>query len=152
MITIFDFYAFDGAALGSTSAADMPEAVRSFFDVKGFSCIGLGDGETSHEWSVTLDGATTPRYVVERRGQRAAPSYTPAADPRPGFYYVSIIREGGAYVFLRGPFTKHQDALDAVAPSREIAERVDPRACWYAFGTARRDTDAGPGVLDRQGL
>lgn len=147
---LFDFYSFDGAAIGSTSAQDFPEAVRSFFDVKGFSCVGVEDTDNvSHAWSVTIDGSDVPRYAVQRRGEQALPHYQPPADRRPGFYYVSIKRENGEARFLRGPFTLHKDALDALPAAREAAERVDPRACWYAFGTARSATDAGPGILDQ---
>lgn len=70
------------------------------------------------------------------------------ADPRPGFYYVSA-QDGPRSVLVRGPYTSHVEALRAVDATRTEAERVDPRAIWYAWGTARSETDLGPGALDR---
>jgi hypothetical protein len=69
-------------------------------------------------------------------------------DPRPGFYYVSAI-DGARKVFARGPFPTHREALDRVDATRTAVEKVDPRAPWYAWGTARSEVDQGPGVLDR---
>jgi hypothetical protein len=71
-------------------------------------------------------------------------------DTRPGFYYVSVVRDGGDYRLLRGPFENdHVSALAAVDASREEAIALDPRAFWYAYGTVRTDVDCGPGILDR---
>lgn len=76
------------------------------------------------------------------------PKDVEVADHRPGFYYVSIVREDGAWGLMRGPFPKHREALQAVDDARVFGERIDPRACWYAWGTCRSETDRGPGVLD----
>lgn len=70
------------------------------------------------------------------------------ADKRPGFYYVSALDDGGRRVLVRGPFSSHREALDALEPTKAAAERIDVRAWSYAWGTARSETDAGPGVLD----
>jgi hypothetical protein len=68
-----------------------------------------------------------------------APASTQKADAAPGNYYVTV-RDGERYALLLGPFTNdHQRALDAVEEVRRVAEELDPRASWYAFGTARVD-------------
>ena len=68
-------------------------------------------------------------------------------DPRPGFYYVSCMRDDGAKRLVRGPWTSHVDALANVRKVQTEAENVDARAVWYAWGTARSETDAGLGIL-----
>lgn len=69
-------------------------------------------------------------------------------DPRPGNYYVSVI-EGKRYALLYGPFTRHQDALDAVERVRAKAYELDRYSHWYAFGTARAPDDYNkPGKLN----
>lgn len=71
-------------------------------------------------------------------------------DPRPGFYYVSVVRGESDVRLLRGPFVNdHAAALEAVFAARFRAYDLDPRAQWYAFGTVRVEEDAGPGILDR---
>jgi len=69
-------------------------------------------------------------------------------DPRPGFYYVSAI-DGPRRSMVRGPFPTHAEALERVEATRRLVEERDPRAHWYAWGTARSETDLGKGVLDR---
>lgn len=69
-------------------------------------------------------------------------------DARPGFYYVSAI-DGARRSLVRGPFRTHAEALGAVEPTKRLVEERDPRAHWYAWGTARSEADLGPGVLDR---
>ena len=81
---------------------------------------------------------------------RAEESGAQAPDSKPGFYYVSVVRDSGDYRLLRGPFVNdHAGALAAVDAARFRAYDLDPRAQWYAYGTARLDTDAGPGILDK---
>ena len=67
-------------------------------------------------------------------------------DPRPGFYYVTCI-DGDRVAFVRGPWADHASALAAVHTVKVTAEDLDPRAFWYAWGTARSETDRGPGAL-----
>lgn len=69
-------------------------------------------------------------------------------DPRPGFYYVSAI-DGARRSLVRGPFPTHAAALEAVEPAKKLVEERDPRAHWYAWGTARNEVNLGPGALDR---
>lgn len=68
-------------------------------------------------------------------------------DLRPGFYYVSAQRDDGARVLVRGPYSTHRAALDAVQDTMIEAAERDFRAFWYAWGTARSETDLGPGKL-----
>lgn len=84
------------------------------------------------------------------RRKRAEPvEYGPGnPDPRPGFYYVSAV-DGPRRSLVRGPFSTHAEALERVEDTRRLVEERDPRAHWYAWGTARSETNAGPGVLDR---
>lgn len=70
-----------------------------------------------------------------------------AADPRPGFYYVSIQNDAGERRFIRGPWSSHAAALAALPEVRAHCQRIDPRGAWYAYGTARSDVDQGPGLL-----
>lgn len=68
-------------------------------------------------------------------------------DLRPGFYYVTTRRDDGETRRVRGPYATHRAALDAVSDvAIEAAER-DFRAHFYAWGTARSETDLGPGIL-----
>lgn len=75
-------------------------------------------------------------------------------DPRPGSYYVSV-RDyvdnagGGRTGILLGPFKLHSKALEWVDRAKAMAERVNDRAFWYAFGTLRRELDyQGSGTLN----
>lgn len=83
---------------------------------------------------------------------QVAPELVPAevepADHRPGFYYVSAIRDDGRKALVKGPFPKHREALQAVEATKTTVGRFDPRAPWYAWGTARSEVDQGPGILD----
>ncbi len=71
----------------------------------------------------------------------------PSPDGRPGFYYVTI-RDGPRHGLLAGPFENdHPAALALVAQVREIAQAVNTRAVFAAFGTAWSEVDQGPGIL-----
>lgn len=71
-----------------------------------------------------------------------------APDPRPGYYYVSVL-DGPRSARLRGPFVDdHAGALAAVDDARRALDRIDPRSAFYAFGTCRSEVDAGLGFLD----
>lgn len=70
-----------------------------------------------------------------------------APDSRPGFYYVTAI-DGPRYARILGPFVDdHAGALAAVEATRTEADRRDPRAWFWAFGTCRSVEDLGPGAL-----
>jgi hypothetical protein len=74
-------------------------------------------------------------------------------DPRPGNYYVSMV-DGPRFALLAGPFAQHAVALDQVEPAKTIAQKLDPWADFYAFGTVRMADDyTTPGKLnERLGL
>ena len=72
-------------------------------------------------------------------------------DTRPGYYYVSVI-DGIRNGRLSGPYTTHQEALDDVPAVQVVAQNVDARADFYAFGTMRSETNLGPGILNKTGL
>ena len=59
---------------------------------------------------------------------------TAVIDPTKEFYVT--VNNNGRFGWLLGPFDDHQEALDKVHHARTLAERADPRAAWYAFGTA----------------
>ena len=63
-------------------------------------------------------------------------------------YYVSV-RDGSRWGLLLGPFTEHDEALAWVDRVRAVADEMDPRAPWYAFGTtAMASTYIKPGLLN----
>jgi hypothetical protein len=73
-------------------------------------------------------------------------------DTAPGPYYISVMKGDGEWRAESGPYPKHADALALVEKARGICEQMDPRACWYSFGTVRiKDDCTDPGVLQRRG-
>lgn len=54
-----------------------------------------------------------------------------------GGYYVTAL-DGARVGYLLGPYATHEAALADVDLGRRLAERVDLRAAWYAYGTARK--------------
>lgn len=61
-------------------------------------------------------------------------------DPRPGNYYVSVV-DGKRRALLAGPWPSHAEALARVDEVTRIACKLDPRGCWYLFGTCRLPDD-----------
>jgi hypothetical protein len=62
-------------------------------------------------------------------------------DTKPGMYYVTVM-DGARVGRLLGPFENdHAGALAMVDAVRKKAEEIDPKACWYAFGTVRIPND-----------
>ncbi len=51
-------------------------------------------------------------------------------------YYVTVRRDDGDSRALAGPFAEHDEALAWVSKTTRVANDRDPRAAWYAFGTA----------------
>lgn len=49
-------------------------------------------------------------------------------------FYVTVA-DAGKVGYLVGPFPDHAAALDKVDATRKVAERLDWRATFYAFGT-----------------
>ena len=73
-------------------------------------------------------------------------------DTAPGPYYISVMKDGGDWRAVSGPYDKHADALGLVDKARRICEQMDYRSVWYAFGTVRiRAPATEPGILQKQG-
>ena len=68
-------------------------------------------------------------------------------DPRPGAYYVSVV-DGPRHQILAGPFGTHAETLARVEECRRLANELDPRAHWYAFGACRVEGGTRPGILN----
>lgn len=68
-------------------------------------------------------------------------------DDRPGAYYVSVV-DGDHFGLLLGPFATHREALAHVDAATDEANRIDPKAAWYSFGTCRLERPVGPGILN----
>ena len=51
-------------------------------------------------------------------------------------YYVSVI-DGPRYGLLAGPYSTHKEALAMVDVVREVAQKVNTQAVFYAFGTCK---------------
>lgn len=65
---------------------------------------------------------------------------SPLLDTRLGAYYVSV-QDGKRTALLAGPWPTHREALDMVDTVRALAQSLDPRGAFYAFGTARLPDD-----------
>ena len=74
-------------------------------------------------------------------------------DIKPGLYYVSAVRSGGRQWWpLLGPFPDdHSAAIRKVDAVRKLACELDPRGCWYAYGTVRIEHQENPpqGALNK---
>lgn len=68
-----------------------------------------------------------------------------ASDPPGSRYYVSV-QDAGRSAFVAGPYDTHEEAESDVELVRRLGEELDPRAFWYAWGTARTDVDVNVGV------
>ena len=89
-----------------------------------------------------------PLVCAFRTGRSQVP------DTAPGPYYVSVIRDGSPSDarLVSGPYPTHKEALDLVDRARRLCERLDPKACFYAFGTVRmKDTFDTIGILQKYG-
>jgi hypothetical protein len=64
------------------------------------------------------------------------------------FFYVSCI-DGHRKALVSGPYASHAEALDAVQRVQRAAEKIDPRAIWYAWGTSGSETYDKPGALGK---
>ena len=80
---------------------------------------------TSADWKAHLEALETAPAKAER-----------VTDLAPGFY-VSAQNDAGQRVLVEGPYTHHAEALVRVWPVSQAWADVDPRSCWYAWGTAK---------------
>ena len=69
----------------------------------------------------------------------------------PGSVFYVTIQDGGRSAFVAGPYNTHGEAEADVDLVRKLGEERDPRAIWYAWGTARTDpgTEVGEQLLNR---
>lgn len=65
-------------------------------------------------------------------------------------YYVSAI-DGDRKALICGPYPTHDAALEDVTRVKRAAYDVDPRAHWWAWGTASVDLEKAPEWRDRPG-
>ncbi|MFA5377165.1 MAG: hypothetical protein WC455_15545 [Dehalococcoidia bacterium] len=61
-------------------------------------------------------------------------------DPRPGYYYVSVI-DGPRHALVAGPFDTHRAALDMVKRAENAGNECDPKSVFYGWGTCRLERD-----------
>jgi hypothetical protein len=74
-------------------------------------------------------------------------------DTKPGPYYVTAVLDDSRKVYpMAGPYALHADALADVERIRRVAESVDRRALWAAFGTCRLPDYGKPGKLNALGF
>lgn len=62
-------------------------------------------------------------------------------DPRPGNYYIAA-HDGPKSWLIAGPYATHAQAAALKNKVRDHAEKVDPKAVWMDWGTARQEPDA----------
>lgn len=60
-------------------------------------------------------------------------------------FYVSV-KDGSRYGLLLGPLASKEEAEARVGEVKELAEKADPFACFYAYGVSRwkGEPDAAP--------
>lgn len=91
------------------------------------------DGTTAG-WRAHLEAIEATRFVPRDAGylQRINRCEEPG-------YYVSAMGDAGRgdRMLVEGPFVTHVEALVAVWAVSQAWGTIDPRACWYAWGTAR---------------
>lgn len=75
------------------------------------------------------------------------------SNPEGTRYYASVI-DAGKHGLLAGPFRLHATALNWVDRARKVANAVDLKSAFYAFGTcAVKKGPFKPGILnERLGL
>ena len=79
---------------------------------------------------------------------------TQTPDTAPGPYYVSVIRpeKPSDPRLLAGPSATHAEALANVDEATRLAQSLDPRAAFYAFGTVRTKPECNKlGILNELG-
>jgi hypothetical protein len=59
----------------------------------------------------------------------------------PGFYVSAM--NGALKALVDGPYAHHAEALVRVWAVSRAWGNVDPRACWYAWGTAQVHPETG---------
>lgn len=52
-----------------------------------------------------------------------------------GASFYASVRDGKRTGLLAGPFSTHAEALNWVEPARQMADKINPRAWFYGYGT-----------------
>ncbi len=63
--------------------------------------------------------------------------------PGEGARFYVTVKDHDRTGWLLGPYDTHEEALTNVERGKRLADGADPRAHWYAYGTARIDA-GGP--------
>lgn len=95
--------------------------------------------QAAQEQEAAAARAREAREAEEKR-RRAEEQKPQEPDLRPGPYFVSAVDPENmlrGWWPMMGPFEKHQEALDLVEEVRRFAEKHDPRAYFYSWGTVR---------------
>lgn len=72
--------------------------------------------------------------------------------PEAGGYYVSCTDAGQVWL-MAGPFQSHSEALSIQDKALHIANDIDGRAWFMAWGTCRvKEGELKPGVLNKHSL
>jgi hypothetical protein len=107
---------------------------------------------TTAQQSLMVRGPAMPQPSIAITQESAKEISKQLPDTAPGPYYVSVMKDGGDYRLLSGPYDNHADALIQVDPARAVAEKLDVKATWYYFGTVRMAEDfKGDGILQKMG-
>lgn len=99
---------------------------------------------------------TVDRSSAGYRGTQPLPEAPPCdctegaryCGPAEGIAFYVTAAKPGAVAMVAGPYRDHAEAMAAYRTVRDEAERLDPRATWYTFGTARGKAGLGT-VLGR---
>lgn len=92
----------------------------------------------------------TDKTVIKQVGMSTEEAEAAVAEGRAvEGYYVSVM-DHGRWGLLLGPYDTHEEALELVETGKRLAEQVNDRAIWYAYGTSKITGPAPlkPGVLN----
>jgi hypothetical protein len=103
---------------------------------------GNGDPGAAHRHPPGTPPCGSPESILEPCGCPAGAH----AEGDPGGFYVTV-KDHGKTGWLLGPYATHGEALALVGEGRALAEAVNSRAFWYAYGTARVATGNRPAGL-----
>ena len=150
-----DLRMLDLRAAGSDLKWFIPAAAELFgITSRAVRPLLLGEIRVGHTDMGAERERVSPKRALEqmayriKNGSNAAPDAADKANPRKK-YYVTMIR-GDRVARLAGPFDTHEEALAHVDQARKVANEVDPRSHWDAFGTSGIESDNhAPGVLNK---
>lgn len=65
------------------------------------------------------------------------------------FYVTAYDSAMKKYVVVSGPYDSHDKAEEAKPAAVRWANKIDPKAPWYAYGITRTAVDIGPSAYTR---